>query len=128
MSAGVCPELCEIWERLSTAPDVSVDDALCGLADHCVRHGCDVNDVHGVLIDVCLKASDDPEVIVAMAHRIEAHGERHVEWRAVLVASLGSIVGGAADRGSAAAVAARREYHRLRRRWDLPIGLGRWES
>lgn len=122
----VCPELAVIWERLATSVDVSVDDALSGLVDHCVRHGCDDNDVHGVLIDVCLRATEDPEVIAAMSRRIEEHGDRHVAWRSVLVGSLGSLVGMAADRGAAGPVVARREYHRLRRLWDLSADVGRW--
>ena len=117
-----------MWEQLSNSPDVSVDDALSGLVDHCVRHGCDENDVHGVLIDVCLQATQDPEVIVAMSHRIEEHGQQHVAWRSVLLDSLGSIVGSAVDRGAAGPVVARREHHRLRRLWDMPVAVDRWET
>ncbi|WP_395161489.1 hypothetical protein [Ilumatobacter sp.] len=124
----ICEELSAMWERLSTSTDLSVDDALSGLVDHCVRHGCDENNVHSVLIDVCLKATDDPEVIVGMSHRIEEHGDRHVAWRSVLLGSLGSVVGGAADRGAAGPVVARREYHRLRRLWSMPVDARRWET
>jgi hypothetical protein len=124
----ICPELSAIWERLSTSRNVSVDDALSGLVDHGVRHGCDQNDVHGVLIDVCLKATDNAEVIVAMSRRIEEHGEGHVAWRSVLVGSLAAIVGAAADRGAAGPVVARREFHRLRRLWDMSGALGCWEQ
>lgn len=124
----MCSELSEIWERLSASTDVSIDVALRGLVDHCVRHGCDQNDVHGVLIDVCLQATEDPEVIVAMSHRIEDHGDRHVAWRSVLLGSLGSIVGAAEDRGAAGPVVARREFHRLRRLWSIPVDAGRWQT
>lgn|GEM_PF-1708770 len=125
---AVCPELSQIWKRLSASIDLSVDDALSGLVDHCVRHGCDENDIHGVLIDVCLQGTEDPEVIMAMSQRIEEHGARHVAWRAVLLGSLGAIVGTAADRGAAGPVVARREFHRLRRLWSMPVDAGRWQT
>jgi len=123
---AMCPQVADIWQGLSSDVDVTVEDALRGLADHCARHGCDVNDAAGVLIDVCVQVAEDPDVIVAMAAAIEAHGTVHEAWRSALVGSLGTVVDHAADRGSAAAFVARREHHRLRRLWDLPLDVGLW--
>lgn len=119
----MCPQVADIWQGLSSGVDVTVEDALRGLADHCGRHGCDVNDAAGVLIDVCVQVAVDPDVIVAMAAAIEAHGTVHESWRSALVGSLGAVVDHAADRGSAAA---RCEHHRLRRLWGLPLDVGLW--
>ena len=127
-SPVVCSEVADIWRGLSSTPGVTVEDALGGLADHCARHGCDVNDAAGVLIDVCVQVADDPDVIVAMAGAIEAHGSVHEAWRRALVGSLGAVVDHSAGSGSAAALAAQREYHRLRGMWDLPSEVGHWAT
>ncbi len=124
----MCAELEGLWLGVCACDSdaLSPAEVVMGFTHHQIRHGCDPLDVRAVSIDVLLLSSADPSTISTLSLEVEGIGGRSLVWREFLLRTLGNLVVFAHDRGSADAVAARRELYRLCRLWELPTDASLW--